>query len=114
MPEMIPVRQAHEQHCRRERRLEDNRAATPKREDVRDVLIYQAADVVARGGMGQAELSDFPSGATIGTSRTRRKMQLLAARPNLTIVAIRGNVSTRLQKVAGKGHQLWALRWQSN
>lgn len=78
-------------------------AATPKREDVRDVLIYRAADVFARGGIGQAKLSDFPSGATIGTSSTRRKMQLLATRPDLNIVAIRGNVSTRLQKVAGKG-----------
>ena len=78
------------------------------------MLIYRAADVVARGGMGQAKLSDFPSGATIGTSSTRRKMQLLAARPDLNIVAIRGNVATRLQKVARKGQQLWALRWQSN
>ena len=78
-------------------------AATPRREDVRDVLIYRAADLAARGGKTPAQLSDFPAGATIATSSTRRKMQLLAARPDLKIVEIRGNVSTRLQKVAGNG-----------
>jgi hydroxymethylbilane synthase len=45
-------------------------------------------------------LKDFPLGATIATSSTRRKMQLLAARPDFKIVEIRGNVPTRLQKVA--------------
>ena len=68
-------------------------AATPEREDVRDVLIYRAA-----GGVRQ--LKDFSPGATIATSSTRRRMALLAARPDLNIVEIRGNVSTRLQKVA--------------
>ncbi|HXE41702.1 MAG TPA: hydroxymethylbilane synthase, partial [Candidatus Baltobacteraceae bacterium] len=45
-------------------------------------------------------LKDFPKGATIATSSTRRKEQLLAARPDLKIVEIRGNVSTRMRKVA--------------
>ena len=78
-------------------------AATPRREDVRDVLIYRAADLAARGGKTPAQLSDFPAGATIATSSTRRKMQLLAARPDLKIIEIRGNVSTRLLKVAKPG-----------
>ena len=38
--------------------------------------------------------------ATIATSSTRRKEQLLAARPDLNVVEIRGNVTTRMQKVA--------------
>jgi hydroxymethylbilane synthase len=87
-------------------------AATPKREDVRDVLIYRAAEKIvqspkfkvqslpARGFMANATLKDFPTGATIATSSTRRKMSLLAVRPDLNIVEIRGNVATRMQKVA--------------
>jgi hydroxymethylbilane synthase len=90
-------------------------AATPKREDVRDVLIYRSAEFLAKPdpekeedwSLGQKELRgfkpgmlDFPRGATIATSSTRRKMQLLAARSDFKIVEIRGNVPTRLQKVA--------------
>ena len=92
-------------------------AATPKREDVRDVLVYRSPRYLAKPGLkkeqdwspGQKQLhgfeagttlKDLPKGATIATSSTRRKMQLLAARPDLEIVEIRGNVPTRLQKVA--------------
>ena len=75
-------------------------AATPKREDVRDVFIYRAAGSAARGFKAHAELKDFPPGATIATSSTRRKQSLLAARPDLNIVEIRGNVATRIKKVA--------------
>ncbi|MEY4918404.1 MAG: porphobilinogen deaminase [Verrucomicrobiota bacterium] len=97
-------------------------AATPKREDVRDVLIYRSAEVIKnqkfkiqnsmdrspgqsdlRGYAPHLKLKDFPKGATIATSSTRRKMSLLHARPDLNIVEIRGNVSTRLQKVAERG-----------
>ncbi len=78
-------------------------AATPKREDVRDVLIYRAAGSATRGFKPQAQLKDFPPNATIATSSTRRKMSLLAARPDLNIVEIRGNVATRMQKVAERG-----------
>lgn len=74
--------------------------ATPNREDVRDVLVYRAAGPGVRGLPPHARLADFPAGATIATSSTRRKMQLLAARPDLNIIEIRGNVATRLQKVA--------------
>jgi hydroxymethylbilane synthase len=96
-------------------------AATPKRADVRDVLIYRdaafikrrAADTASadwapgqdalRGFKPHAALKDFPTGATIATSSTRRKEQLLAARPDLKVVEIRGNVATRMQKVAERG-----------
>jgi hydroxymethylbilane synthase len=78
-------------------------AATPKREDVRDVLIYRDATRTALKGLKpHAALKDFPQGATIATSSTRRKAQLLVARPDLNIVEIRGNVSTRMQKVADR------------
>jgi hydroxymethylbilane synthase len=88
-------------------------AATPQREDVRDVLIYRSADFLKRqatpgrsawrGCPPHITLKDLPKGATIATSSTRRKMSLLAARPDLQIVEIRGNVSTRMQKVADHG-----------
>ena len=81
-------------------------AATPKREDVRDVLIYRDANYFAdpkmKGLQPHTALKDFPKGATIATSSTRRKAQLLTARPDLNIVEIRGNVSTRMQKVADR------------
>jgi len=78
-------------------------AATPKREDVRDVLIYRAAPVkgkTPRGFAAHLPLNAFPRRATIATSSTRRKAQLLAVRPDLRIVEIRGNLPTRLQKIA--------------
>src|SRR5476649_1244269 len=92
-------------------------AATPKRADVRDVLIYRDAEFFAnlatqksddwipgqsslKGFKPHAKLKDFPKGTIIATSSTRRKMSLLAARPDLKIVEIRGNVPTRLQKVS--------------
>ena len=97
-------------------------AATPKREDVRDVLIYRDAAFLAkqketikeqadwspgqsdlRGLAAHTTLKNFPQGATVATSSTRRKMFLLAARPDLKIIEIRGNVPTRLQKVAERG-----------
>ena len=99
-------------------------AATPKREDVRDVLIYRDAAYLEnlklktknskledwspgqgelRGFKPHLKLKDFPNGATIATSSTRRKQSLLAVRPDLKIVEIRGNVSTRMQKVAERG-----------
>ncbi len=59
------------------------------REDPRDAL-------VTRGG---ATLASLPSGATVGTSSVRRAAQLLAARPDLRVVPVRGNVDTRVRKV---------------
>ena len=64
--------------------------AITKREDVRDCLI-------SRDG---AKLKDLASGARIGTSSLRRQAQLRHHRPDLELVDLRGNVDTRLKKVA--------------
>ncbi|PPK93501.1 hydroxymethylbilane synthase [Kineococcus xinjiangensis] len=64
-------------------------AAVPPREDPRDVL-------VAAGGRTLAEL---PAGARVGTGSPRRRALLLDARPDLDVVAVRGNVDTRLAMV---------------
>lgn len=66
--------------------------AVPEREDFRDVLA-----TAAPGG-----LAALPLGASIGTSGLRRQAQILAARPDLVIVPIRGNVATRLGKVGAE------------
>ncbi|MFC7043192.1 hydroxymethylbilane synthase [Halonotius sp. GCM10025705] len=64
-------------------------AAVPERAPSGDVL------VTPDGG----DIDDLPEGAVVGTSSLRRKAQLLAARPDLEIVALRGNVDTRLEKL---------------
>ncbi|NVM99630.1 hydroxymethylbilane synthase [Arthrobacter sp. SDTb3-6] len=66
-------------------------AAVPVRADSRDALC-------SRDGV---RLAGLPAGATVGTGSPRRAAQLLAARPDLSIVDIRGNVDTRLGRVAG-------------
>jgi hydroxymethylbilane synthase len=81
--------------------------AVGKRADVRDVLIYRDAEFASsqRGGRGfgpHLAIKDFPQGATVATSSTRRKSQLLAPRPDMNIVEIRGNVVTRLEKLASR------------
>ena len=63
----------------------------PAREDPRDVLC-------ARDGL---TLADLPEGARVGTGSPRRAAQLLAARPDLEVVDLRGNVPTRLARVRG-------------
>src|SRR5688572_18752997 len=71
--------------------------AVSPRADVRDVLITR------RGPALNSQLSTLnilPSGATVDTSSTRRRAQLLDLRPDLNIVPIRGNVGTRLRKLA--------------
>jgi hydroxymethylbilane synthase len=64
-------------------------AAIPEREDPRDVLISRS----------HASLAALPAGARIGTASLRRQAQLLAMRPDLAIVMMRGNVDTRLRKL---------------
>jgi hydroxymethylbilane synthase len=64
-------------------------AAVPAREDPRDVL-------VARDGL---TLGELPAGARVGTGAPRRAAQLRALGLGLDVVAIRGNVDTRLGKV---------------
>jgi hydroxymethylbilane synthase len=63
-------------------------AAVCLRSDPRDVL-------VARDGH---TLRSLPTGATVGTSSTRRIAQLRAIRPDLTLLPLRGNVDTRVRK----------------
>ncbi len=65
-------------------------AAILERADPRDALLSPIAP----------RLEDLPKGARIGTSSLRRRAQLLAVRPDLTIVPLRGNVDTRLRKLA--------------
>jgi hydroxymethylbilane synthase len=74
--------------------------AVGKRADVRDVLIYRAD--AKRGFKTGMAINDLPRGATVGTSSTRRKSQLLAHRPDLKIVEHRGNVLTRIEKLANR------------
>ena len=60
------------------------------REDVRDAFL----------SLVHASLEQMPSGAVVGTSSLRRQAQLKHARPDLEVVGFRGNVQTRLQKLA--------------
>lgn len=65
-------------------------AAVSKREDPRDVLV----------SVDGKTLPELKSGAVIGTSSLRRSKQLLALRPDLKTEMLRGNVGTRLEKLA--------------
>jgi hydroxymethylbilane synthase len=65
-------------------------AAFPTREDPRDVLL-------TRAGSG---FDDLPEGAVLGTSSLRRRALALALRPDLVVEPIRGNVDTRLRRLA--------------
>jgi hydroxymethylbilane synthase len=64
-------------------------ASVPKREDPRDVLVSHP----------RRTFSDLPAGSRVGTSSPRRAAQVLAARPELTILPARGNVDTRLRRL---------------
>ena len=64
-------------------------AAVPPREDPLDAWI----------GPGDS-LEDVPEGARVGTASLRRRAQLLAARPDLDVLELHGNVDTRLRKLA--------------
>ena len=69
-----------------------------EREDPRDVLVAPRP----RGGSSAPlirSLDDLPQGARVGSSSLRRQMQLNALRPDLKMVAARGNVNTRLAKL---------------
>jgi hydroxymethylbilane synthase len=65
-------------------------AATPPREDARDVLVSRDNSAFHR----------LRAGATVGTGSLRRQAQLLHIRADLLMVPIRGNVDTRLRKLA--------------
>jgi len=65
-------------------------AAVPERADPRDALLSRAGGSIAA----------LPSGARLGTSSARRRFEALRLRPDLRIVALRGNVDTRLARLA--------------
>jgi hydroxymethylbilane synthase len=73
-------------------------ACTMKREDARDTLIFGPN---CPDPDPAAPFAALPAGALIGTSSVRRQAQLLHARPDLRVVPLRGNVQTRLEKLAG-------------
>ncbi len=73
-------------------------AAVPVREDPADVWI----------GVGSS-LDEVPEGARVGTASLRRQAQLLAARPDLKIGELHGNVDTRLRKLAEGEHDAIVL-----
>jgi porphobilinogen deaminase len=94
--------------------------AVGMRADVRDVLIYRDADYLEaaeanqnstewtpgrsrrHGFRGKVIVKDLPAGTVVATSSTRRKAQLLAINSLLKVPDIRGNVVTRLQKLADR------------
>ena len=61
----------------------------PAREDPRDAYV----------GQRRARSAECPEGSRIGTSSLRRRAQILALRPDLEVVEVRGNVDTRLAKL---------------
>ena len=65
-------------------------AATPEREDARDAFLSPAF----------ASFDDLPQGARLGTASIRRQAQAQFRRPDLNFVLVRGNVDTRLAKLA--------------
>jgi hydroxymethylbilane synthase len=74
--------------------------AFTEREDVRDVFVPNPALLEGRApDAGPMTIDDVPQGARVGTSSLRRRSQLLALRPDLDVVDIRGNVETRLRKL---------------
>jgi hydroxymethylbilane synthase len=109
--------------------------AVMKRADVRDVLVYRHVEFLAcwpnaaeavnqnrRGFKPELSIRALPYGATVATSSTRRRAQLLDCRGDLKVVPIRGNVGTRLKKLADQPEidalvlaaadwSGWASRW---
>ena len=68
-------------------------AAVLKRENPRDAFL-------SRGGSAGIRFMDLPAGARVGTGSIRRVVQLKALRPDLEYVPIRGNIQTRIGKLA--------------
>jgi len=60
-----------------------------KREDPRDAFLSARYE----------RFEELPQGARVGTSSLRRQTQLLAARPDLDVVSLRGNIDTRIRKM---------------
>jgi hydroxymethylbilane synthase len=70
-------------------------AGVPERAPSGDVVVHPE-------GLG---IEDLPAGAVLGTGSLRRGAQIRAARPDLTVEPIRGNVDTRLEKLLAPGLQ---------
>ena len=68
-------------------------AAVPPREDPRDALVSRDGDT----------LDALPAGSRVATGSARRKALLMAARPDLTVEPLRGNVPTRIAKLDDNG-----------
>ena len=69
-------------------------ACVPQRASTVDVVVGGS------GGSGEERLGTLPDGARVGTSSMRRRALLAEARPDLEAVELRGNLDTRLRKVA--------------
>ena len=97
-------------------------AAVPEREDARDALIINyelpitncelpiaefPLDMVSRHLM--FDIRQLPAGARVGTGSFRRQAQLLALRPDLNILDIRGNIDTRIRKMENGEYDAVAL-----
>ena len=65
-----------------------------ERQDARDVL-------VSKSGLS---LMGLPAGTRLGTGSPRRKAQIMAMRPDIEVVPVRGNVGTRLKKARGRDY----------
>lgn len=76
-------------------------AAVPEREDPRDAFICPSV----------GRLEDLPQGARLGTASMRRQAQSLHRRPDLDIQMLRGNVDTRLAKLAAGEHDAILLAY---
>ena len=70
-------------------------AGVPERAQSGDVLVHP-------GGLG---IYDLPSGSVVGTGSLRRTAQIKAARPDLVVEPLRGNVDTRVEKLLAPGLQ---------
>ena len=81
-------------------------AATPVREDPRDVLAVRDRGVPANAS---SIVDALPIGATVATGSLRRRCQLLARRPDLIVQPIRGNIDTRLRKLVEGQHDAIVL-----
>jgi hydroxymethylbilane synthase len=90
--------------------------AVPERADPRDALCLgprltgaSTGAEPGRHGLAAQALDTLPDGAVVGTASLRRRAELLALRPDLEVVELRGNVDTRLRKLAEGEHDAIVL-----
>lgn len=76
-------------------------AAVTTRQDQSDVFLSHK----------YSSLDELPEGAVVGTTSLRRRMQLLSKRPDLKVKDLRGNVNTRLRKLAEGQYDAIILAW---